>query len=1075
MKRFLSLTCVFLLIFAVVSCGDSKKEEKPAYEEQVTQEISAEEGGTVKNSNDSVSIEVPGGALDENLTITMTIYDAKGYVGTEGQKVVSKVVEFEPSGIVFKKPVIIRMAATEPFENQVVTAAVYRESKGEWSYSEHGTYAVLQGRDAAGDPIMTTAAGDPIMLSAAGDPIMMDADGNSSSLCAAGDPIMLASAGDPIMTNAAGDPIMTSAAGDPIMMTTGHFTAYTFITLDTGKPVEPNDNDDTDDTEEPVDDGDSEPAETDDDKPAETDDDEPVVETDDDEPAETDDDEPAETDDDEPVDEDITPAEPPVYSKVLCTGQLHCADGESIIDCPAPGEDFYGQNGNYAGRKACVPHKYTKVAPAAEESVEGGEPTGGDQTPPSYTQVIDENTGLKWLLLNEEAREEAIETRCEDLEYGGITDWRRPTPKEFFSVADHDRASPAAEDFYFKEFANHYTYWTSLPATALGKENEFWTFDTYTGELRSSSASHAYGVYIACVSGEEYGKVSAEYYTTDTKNGDGIVFDSSTNLMWQGNSVSGKTWKDALAYCENLNYAGYRDWRLPNKNELVTLLDYSRTEAPISQFPGMTSETFWTSTFINYYGGTDGIFYVNFEEGSIQYDGAASLKSVRCVRTSVDPYSETIPVCDETRLAPCEDSSTHYVWSKADMKSASTENLSWQSKAVQCRESRDGGIKKWRIPTIDEIRTLLGANDKLKTGGECSVTVACSDYLDATCFDDGKCSDEENKEDFQSSLYDNSGYIVSGTLTGDADDEDDYGNPIYSSWAVNLETASIVPLSGSNNYVSSASRCIKDDTLPDPVDFPYTDTANGIIWSELSKHNFYWYDAAKYCKNLVEGGSNNWRVPTLDELKTLVKNCPNGGCDADIIGKYSLFSELSTLWSSLITTDNDENQNQYFHTLDFMTASQMSSTYQYEEEKVRCVRSVSDPETAEEFSFPFEVYDLLWSKVSDKEYYDIADAEDYCDSLNAENYGGRTDWRLPEISEVAKLIRKAVCSNKENFTSSQPASGRCKQYTFDGYSFFGDMFSLKSSGRYTFDFAQGYMMTYTDNARVRCVADFNGQ
>ena len=59
MKRFFSLISVFLLIFAVAACGGKKKnEEKPAYEEQITQEVSAEEGGTVKNSDESVSIEI---------------------------------------------------------------------------------------------------------------------------------------------------------------------------------------------------------------------------------------------------------------------------------------------------------------------------------------------------------------------------------------------------------------------------------------------------------------------------------------------------------------------------------------------------------------------------------------------------------------------------------------------------------------------------------------------------------------------------------------------------------------------------------------------------------------------------------------------------------------------------------------------------------------------------------------------------------------------------------------------------------------------------------------------------------
>jgi Cobalamin biosynthesis protein CobT (nicotinate-mononucleotide:5, 6-dimethylbenzimidazole phosphoribosyltransferase) len=1049
MKRFLSLICVFLLIFAVVSCGGKKKnEEKPAYEEQVTQEISAEEGGTVKNSDESVSIEVPGGALDENLTITMTIYDAQDYVGTEGQKVVSKVVEFEPSGTVFKKPVIIRMAATEPFENQVVTAAVYRESKGEWSYSEHGTYAVLQGRDAAGDPIMTTAAGDPIMLSAAGDPIMMDADGNSSSLCAAGDPIMLASAGDPIMTNAAGDPIMTSAAGDPIMMTTGHFTAYTFITLDTGKPVEPNDNDDTDDTEEPVDDGDSEPVETDDgdSEPAETDDDEPVAEEDDDEPID-------DTDVPEPVDDDMTPVEPGIYSKVLCTGQIHCSDGNgSIIDCPAPGEYLYGQNGSYAGRKSCVPHKYTKIVPADEESPEGGEPTGGDQTP-SYIQVVDESTGLRWALVYGSATWERAKTACENLEYGGFEDWRLPSAKEWLSIADHDRLSPALRYFHFSKLEGS-GYWTMTPVAE--NEDRYLIFGTDNATLSYDNASYAH--YFVCVRGDEYGKAVEGSFSVLTQDGDEIVKDSATNLVWQKNYTAELNWKEALAYCANLNYAGYTDWRLPNKNELLSLVDYEKTTKPISMFPGDEGDYFWTSTFGYYYGGPDGALTINTEDGEISTsDADEDGPFVRCVRSDTEPDTG-IPLCDESRSAPCEDASTHYVWSQVDFFMT---EISWKDKAVQCRESKSGGISQWRIPTIDEIRTILTASDKLKTGGECPVTDACS-YFSAGCFDEeyeGKCTEEEGNGGFESSLYDYGYYVLSGTISDESDG-------VYYAWAVDLTNGSLSERASTSSDDYSVSRCIKDDSLPNP-EFPYTDSASGLVWSERSPYDLSWYEAAAYCQDLVEGGSNNWRVPTMEEVKTLVKNCPEGDCKPDTAGKYSALGELSTLWTSTVLTYESTS---YFSGLDFMTASQKSWDSEYDDEKVRCVRSASDPANVSEIHFPFEIYDLLWSKASDYTTYYASDSQAYCDSLSAENYGGKNNWRVPEKSEVALLIRKSVCLNKDDFVTNQSSNGRCSGYSFDGYSILGDMFILKSSGDYYFDFARGQMSRY-NYGYVRCVAD----
>ena len=258
MRKFLVLVLAFVAVFAV-SCGDKKN--GAAVKEKVSQEISADDGGTISTSDESVTMDIPAGALDSDTKITMTVYESSRYAVKKGEEVVTTVVECEPSGTVFKKPILIKMTNDTNIVNKLITAAVYDESKGAWSYSGSGEAVMIAGKDAAGDPIMTTAAGNPVSLNEAGDPIMTSA---------AGDPIMLASAGDPIMVTAAGDPIMNSAAGDPIMMTTGHFTAYTFIALgdDWEGPGKPDDTDDADvddadaaDDKEPVDDEDKVPDE----------------------------------------------------------------------------------------------------------------------------------------------------------------------------------------------------------------------------------------------------------------------------------------------------------------------------------------------------------------------------------------------------------------------------------------------------------------------------------------------------------------------------------------------------------------------------------------------------------------------------------------------------------------------------------------------------------------------------------------------------------------------------------------------------------------------------------------------
>ena len=1036
MKRIFCLILVFVLIFAVVSCGKKKKSEIPGYEEQVSKEISAEEGGTVESSDGKTSVEIPAGALDEDTTITMTIYDAAGYSDTEGKTVISKVVEFEPSGTIFKKPVIITMAVSEAFENKIVSAAVFNEKEGKWSYSEHGAYGVL-GRDAAGDPIMTTAAGDPIMLSdgnlttGAGDPIMN---------AAAGDPIMLAAAGDPIMTNAAGDPIMNAAAGDPIMMTTGHFSAYTFIASNT---------------------------EANEEEPAEDDDDDPVDDTDTDTPEPDDDTDTASPDEDE----DIVPEPEKVYSKAICTGLRTCMNANSGFDggmpvrsvraagseeqnlnpfeCPKEGDDFYGQDVQYAVRRSCVPQDFERL-PKDEN----------DET--LYQQIKDNNTGLTWLFTGNSGSFDAMSAFCTGLDYAGKT-WRLPTPKEFMTIVDSDVAgSPAFRRIYFSEFfvfgseSSASNFWTSVKTL-------YFYYDGSIMNLDSEDATNS----VMCVSGDEYGK--AGNYTSETVDGEEAIRDSSTNLLWQKTSVSDKSWKEALEYCENLTYAGYSDWRLPNKSELTSLLDYSKTEV-LSSFPGMTANVFASSTY-NSSEESSNIWSVSMGEGRIDYvlsdneteeqevveeggeteEASKQLFSVRCVRSDLDDLPEEgIPECNEKiGYTPCKDPSSGIIWSSKIFSNYGS--YSWLDIAQGCRNLNLNGGRKWRSPKIDELRTLFD-HEKIKTGGTCRVKAGCLNFED--CFEESECVDE-NETELESKLRDY-GILVSG----DAVENSDH---IYdAAWAIHT------PYGALSEFISGeagdlVARCVFDETLPDPGT-PYEtegglDGSPALFWSSMSQ-KLSWSDAALYCYDLVEGDSSYWRVPTEDEILRLAI----GGCDSEescmpyTNGIYSPFGDVAKLWTSSL----DDNQFTLYNFATGVSEVQEEEPTAY----VRCVRAENEPVTDPVHEFPETVEEMMWSEMSGL-VNSLEEANAYCSGLG-------DDWQLPGMYDLAQLINTDYCENYEEFMTETP-EGRCSRYSFEGYSIFGDMVTLISSTenggqQYMFDFATGApLLYYGISGYVRCV------
>lgn len=48
---------------------------------------------------------------------------------------------------------------------------------------------------------------------------------------------------------------------------------------------------------------------------------------------------------------------------------------------------------------------------------------------------------------------------------------------------------------------------------------------------------------------------------------------------------------------------------------------------------------------------------------------------------------------------------------------------------------------------------------------------------------------------------------------------------------------------------------------------------NNLQWSEKAPNEMSWDEAKQYCENLHEGGHNDWRLPNIDELRTVIKNC----------------------------------------------------------------------------------------------------------------------------------------------------------------------------------------------------------
>lgn len=64
------------------------------------------------------------------------------------------------------------------------------------------------------------------------------------------------------------------------------------------------------------------------------------------------------------------------------------------------------------------------------------------------------------------------------------------------------------------------------------------------------------------------------FSSSEPVNGEKVVLDKETGIMWQISPDSDRyPWNKAVKHCDELSYAGYTDWKLPSREELLTLVN----------------------------------------------------------------------------------------------------------------------------------------------------------------------------------------------------------------------------------------------------------------------------------------------------------------------------------------------------------------------------------------------------------------------------------------------------------------------------------------------------------------------
>ncbi|RUM34681.1 MAG: DUF1566 domain-containing protein, partial [Desulfobulbus sp.] len=230
----------------------------------------------------------------------------------------------------------------------------------------------------------------------------------------------------------------------------------------------------------------------------------------------------------------------------------------------------------------------------------------------------------------------------------------------------------------------------------------------------------------------------------DEKN---TVYDTLTGLTWSQDANPGEfpcTWPEALEAIRNLNsdlYCGYRDWRLPNRRELRSLMDYQARKPALPDghpFSNIFIHWYWSSTTAALHPGY--AWYVHLE-GARMFYGKKSQEAlfwpVRGSGNGLLAATGQDRCCDrDGKSIPCQGSGqdgefrTGTAWPSPRF-SVISENqvrdhltgliwiqhtglnfgqVSWQQALDTVKDLKKSQPGNWRLPTINELESLVAAN-----------------------------------------------------------------------------------------------------------------------------------------------------------------------------------------------------------------------------------------------------------------------------------------------------------------------------------------------------------------------------
>ena len=400
-------------------------------------------------------------------------------------------------------------------------------------------------------------------------------------------------------------------------------------------------------------------------------------------------------------------------------------------------------------------------------------------------------------------------------------------------------------------------------------------------------------------------------------------------------------------------------------------------------------------------------------------------------------YDEDDSACDNDDSEPIKDDSCAIINDNMWAPRASG-NMGHTDASNYCYNLTACGYDDWRLPSISELRTLIKNCPNTETGGNCELSDSCLILTD--CWNADDCYSYVCNSGNDYSKFKDKGWYWSSSGFSQTFAVDDPGF----AYGVDFNYGAV----GRNACTNSGGvRCVRK------IDGFNTNTGCNVVDGNMwSSKKFFWGNS---CDSLTECGFSDWHLPTIDELRTLIRNCEGtvtGGecgvtdeclskkdcwaqnvcssCPRDSSGKYSKLGDIDVLFSSSAQADYSSD-DWYVNFIYGTVASGSPGTYT--EYFYRCVRKYSDDETGGKGCMSDKHKCINSQSLHCEEDYWIP--EEYCDytcdpstgkCLEAECVSDEYSCGEGNPSTKSRYCKKGRWKIKNCEGECDPSTGKCK-------------------------------------------------